>query len=68
MWSWDFIYYTTVRGGKIKTHAIIDEFTRECHALRECHYKSRTNGLMSINNKKKTDAMTNPSARNKTLL
>jgi len=33
VWSWDFIYGRTERGGTIKILSIIDEYTRECHRL-----------------------------------
>jgi len=34
VWSWDFVADATVRGGALKMLTILDEYTRECHALR----------------------------------
>lgn len=31
VWSWDFTFHRTVRGGSIKVLSILDEYTRECH-------------------------------------
>ena len=30
VWTWDFVHDTTVRGGKLRTLNVIDEYTREC--------------------------------------
>lgn len=34
VWSYDFVEYRTERGGKLRILAIIDEYTRECLAIR----------------------------------
>ncbi len=34
VWSYDFVEYRTERGGKLRMLAIIDEYTRECLAIR----------------------------------
>jgi putative transposase len=33
VWSWDFMYDYTQRGGAIKVFNLIDEYTRECYAI-----------------------------------
>ena len=33
MWSWDFIYDWTVKGGAFRVLSVVDEYTRETHAL-----------------------------------
>lgn len=33
VWSWDFMYDYTQRGGAIKVFNVIDEYTRECHVI-----------------------------------
>ena len=33
VWSWDFVHDTTVRGGSIRILSLVDEYTREAHAL-----------------------------------
>lgn len=33
VWSWDFIHDNTVRGGGIRILSLVDEYTREVHAL-----------------------------------
>jgi transposase InsO family protein len=33
VWAWDFVSDYTHRGGKLRVLTLIDEFTRECHAL-----------------------------------
>ena len=33
VWSWDFMFDYTQRGGAIKVFNLIDEFTRECYAI-----------------------------------
>ena len=33
VWSWDFMYDYTQRGGSIKIFNLIDEYTRECYAI-----------------------------------
>jgi putative transposase len=34
VWTWDFIADATMRGGALRMLTILDEYTRECHALR----------------------------------
>lgn len=34
VWTWDFIHDTTIKGGAFRTLSVVDEFTREVHALR----------------------------------
>jgi len=34
VWSYDFVEDRTERGGKLRILAIIDEYTRECLAIR----------------------------------
>lgn len=33
VWAWDFVADYTQRGGKLRVLTLIDEYTRECHAL-----------------------------------
>ena len=33
VWAWDFMCDYTQRGGKLKVFNLIDEYTRECHAI-----------------------------------
>lgn len=33
VWTWDFIHDTTVKGGSYRTLSVVDEYTREVHAL-----------------------------------
>jgi len=33
VWAWDFVSDYTQRGGKLKIFNLIDEYTRECHAI-----------------------------------
>jgi len=33
VWSWDFIYDWTVKGGAFRVLSVVDEYTREVHAL-----------------------------------
>jgi len=33
VWAWDFVSDYTQRGGKLKVFNLIDEYTRECHAI-----------------------------------
>ncbi len=33
VWSYDFLYDRTEEGGQLKLLPVIDEFTRECHAI-----------------------------------
>lgn len=33
VWTWDFIHDTTLKGGSYRTLSVVDEYTREVHAL-----------------------------------
>jgi putative transposase len=33
VWTWDFIHDTTVKGGSFRVLSVVDEYTRETHAL-----------------------------------
>jgi len=33
VWAWDFVSDYTQRGGKLRAFNLIDEYTRECHAI-----------------------------------
>lgn len=34
VWTYDFVEDRTMRGGKLKLLCVVDEFTRQCHAIR----------------------------------
>ncbi|MFN5001598.1 MAG: integrase core domain-containing protein, partial [Akkermansiaceae bacterium] len=33
VWTWDFIHDTTIKGGSYRVLSVVDEYTREVHAL-----------------------------------